>query len=77
MKGTLGFLIGAVLLAIVGGVCLTAAMLDRDMLRAEQDINTLTYFANLAPHLITSDPVLALRQKMFGNLRGLDAGLQT
>jgi hypothetical protein len=43
MKGTLGFLIAAVLLAIVGGVCLTAAFLDRDMLRAEQDINSLNY----------------------------------
>jgi len=36
----------------------------------QSDINTLVYDANLYPHLITSDPVLALRLRMFGDLRG-------
>jgi hypothetical protein len=45
MKGIIGFLLGAFVLAIVGGIAWTMASLDRDVLRAEQDINTLNYAA--------------------------------
>lgn len=34
-------------------------------------IQTLVYFANLAPHLIVSDPVMKVRRAMFGDLKGL------
>jgi hypothetical protein len=50
MKGTVGLLLGAVVLAIVGFVCVTMSTLDRDMLRAEQDINTLDYAAAQATY---------------------------
>lgn len=43
MKGIVGFLFGAFVLAIVGAISWTMASLDRDLLRAEQDINTLNY----------------------------------
>jgi hypothetical protein len=45
MKGIVGFLLGAIVLAIVGTVSWTMASLDRDLLRAEQDINTQNYAA--------------------------------
>jgi len=43
MRGIVGFLFGAFVLAIVGAISWTMASLDRDLLRAEQDINTLNY----------------------------------
>jgi hypothetical protein len=36
----------------------------------QSSIQTLIYAANFYPHLIPSDPVMALRQKMYGTLRG-------
>ena len=45
MKGIVGYLLGAAVLALVGGAFLTLGQLDRDMARAEQAINTLNYRA--------------------------------
>jgi hypothetical protein len=43
MKGIAGILFGAFVLALIGGACLTLGLLDRDMVRAQQDINTQNY----------------------------------
>jgi hypothetical protein len=43
MRGILGFLLGVFVLLIAGGILWTMASLDREMLRAEQDINTMNY----------------------------------
>ena len=43
MKAISGYLLGAIVLALVGGVCLAAGMLDRDMARAQQNLAALKY----------------------------------
>jgi hypothetical protein len=43
MKGIAGILFGAFVLALVGSACLVLGLLDRDMVRAQQDINTQNY----------------------------------
>jgi hypothetical protein len=43
MRAIAGYLLGAVLLALIGGVCLAAGLLDRDMARAQQHLVALNY----------------------------------
>lgn len=43
MKGITGYLVAAVVLALVGGVSMAASMLERDMARAQEDVATLKY----------------------------------
>jgi hypothetical protein len=45
MKGVIGYVIGAVALGVAGGVLLLLGLLDRDMARAEEHVNTLNYGA--------------------------------
>jgi hypothetical protein len=45
MKGIVGYLVGALALALIGGAVLLLGLLDRDMARAEREINTLNYAA--------------------------------
>jgi hypothetical protein len=45
MKGIVGYVFGAVVLTAIGGVLLALGMLDRNLARAEQQINTLNFGA--------------------------------
>ena len=43
MKGITGYLLGAVVVALLGGVCLAAGLLERQMARAQQQFAALDY----------------------------------
>lgn len=43
MRAIAGYLLGVVLLALIGGVCLAAGLLDRDLALAQQDLVALNY----------------------------------
>jgi len=43
MRGVAGYVLGAVVLALLGGVCLTASRLDRDIAQAQQHLVTLRH----------------------------------
>ena len=43
MRAVLGYLVGAVALAVVGGLCLAASALDRQVARASQMLAALNY----------------------------------
>jgi hypothetical protein len=43
MRAVAGYVLGAVLTALFGGVCLTAGLLDRDLVLAEQDLVASKY----------------------------------
>jgi hypothetical protein len=45
MKGIAGYVVGAIVLAVLGGVCLGASRLDRQMGRAQQTLLTSDYGA--------------------------------
>ena len=45
MKGIAGYVIGAVVLAVLGGVCLGGSRLDRQMANAQQSVITANYDA--------------------------------
>ena len=45
MKAISGYLLGAIVLALAGGVCVAAGMLDREMARAQQNVAALDYDA--------------------------------
>lgn len=43
MKGITGYILGAVVLALLGGMCLAAGILDRQIARAQQNVAILNY----------------------------------
>lgn len=43
MKGITGYLLGAVLLAVLGGVCLAAGIVDREIARTQENVFALRY----------------------------------